>query len=133
MATIQFSTSKIIPLFTLDEKLKAYNFININKDSLLEIMEELLKEKSTSIKKEQYINIMEQMDKKFKNQMEERSKSKRVFTDEELDHPELSSFNDISNCDTINVVPLILIATLPRVTVIIASLQMRKLRHRDVK
>ena len=95
LATIQFSTSKTIPLFTLDEQLKIYNFIKLNKDSLLEIMEELLKEKSTSIKKEQYINIMEQMEKKFRNQMEERTKLKKIFTDEELDHPELSSFNDI--------------------------------------
>ena len=101
LATIQFSSSKIIPLFTLDEQLKVYNFINLNKDSLLEIMEELLKEKCTSIKKEQYINLMEQMDKKFKNQMEERSKLKRVFTDEELEHPELSSFNDIMTINKI--------------------------------
>jgi hypothetical protein len=58
-------------------------------------MEELLKEKCTSIKKEQYLSIMETMEKKFRGQMEERSKQKRVFTDEELDHPELSTFNDL--------------------------------------
>ena len=95
LATIEFSTSKIIPLFSLDEKLKNYAFINLNKDSLQDVMEELLKEKCTSIKKEQYLSIMETMEKKFRSQIEERSKQKRVFTDEELDHPELSTFNDL--------------------------------------
>ena len=95
LASIQFSTTKIIPLYTLDEHLKTYNFIHLTKDDLLEVMEELLKEKCTSIKKEQYISVMEQMEKKFREQMEERSKRKKIFTDEELDHPELTSFNDI--------------------------------------
>ena len=101
LASVQFSTSKMIPLFSLEELLKSYKFINLNKDSLLEVMEEILKEKSTSIKKEQYISVMEQMEKKFRNQMEERSKPKRVFTDEELDHPELSNFNDLMIINTL--------------------------------
>ena len=42
LATIQFSTSKIIPIYTLDEHLKSNSFINLNKDTVLEIMEELL-------------------------------------------------------------------------------------------
>ena len=95
LASVQFSTSKIIPLFTLEEQLKSYTFINLTKDDLLEVMEELLKEKCTSIKKEQYISVMEQMEKKFRDQMEEKAKRKIIFTDEELDHPELSTFNDI--------------------------------------
>ena len=95
LASIQFSTSKTIPLYSLEEQLKSYKFINLTKDDLLEGMEELLKEKCTSIKKEQYISVMEQMEKKFREQMDERSKRKIVFTDEELDHPELSTFNDI--------------------------------------
>ena len=95
LASVQFSTTKTIPLFSLEELLKSYKFINLNKDSLLEVMEEILKEKTTSIKKEQYISVMEQMEKKFRNQMEEKSKPKRIFTDEELDHPELSNFNDL--------------------------------------
>ena len=95
LASMQFSTSKIIPLYALDEQLKANKFINLDKDTILEIMEELLKEKCTSIKKEQYISVMEQMEKKFREQMEERANRKRIFTDEELDHPELSTFSDI--------------------------------------
>ncbi len=95
LASIQFSTSKIIPLYALDEHLKANKFINLDKDTILEIMEELLKEKCTSIKKEQYISVMEQMEKKFREQIEERSKRKRIFTDEDLDHPELSTFTDM--------------------------------------
>ena len=101
LASIQFSTSKIIPLFSLEDLLKSYKFINLNKDSLLEVMEELLKEKCTSIKKEQYINVMEQMEKKFRTQIEEKSKQKIVFTDEELDHPESPTFNDIMTMNTI--------------------------------
>ena len=95
LASIEFSTSKMIPLFSLEEQLQSYKFINLNKESLLEVMEELLKEKCTSIKKEQYISVMEQMEKKFRSQLEGRSQSKRIFTDEELDHPELSNFDDI--------------------------------------
>jgi len=95
LASIEFSTSKIIPLFSLEEKLQNYKFINLNKDSLLEVMEELLKEKCTSIKKEQYLSVMETMEKKFSAQIEERTRRKCVFTDEELDHPELSTFNDL--------------------------------------
>ena len=101
LATIQFSTSKIIPLFSLEDLLKSYKFINLNKESLLEVMEELLKEKCTSIKKEQYISVMEQMEKKFRTTMEERSKQKIVFTDEELDHPESPTFNDIMTMNKI--------------------------------
>ena len=99
LASIEFSTSKMIPIFTLEENLKNYKFINLDKDSLCELMEELLKEKCTSIKKEQYLNIVEQMEKQFRYLIEEKAKKKRVFTDEELDHPELSTFDHLLSFD----------------------------------
>ena len=95
LASIPLTDAKMIPIYTLDEKLKTFNFISLNKNTLLELIEELLKEKATSIKNEQYINIMEQMEKKFGPCLAQRSQAKKIFTDEDIDHPELSTFNDI--------------------------------------
>ena len=44
LATIEYSNSQSIPLFTLENIVKEYKFINLNKDSIKEILEELLKD-----------------------------------------------------------------------------------------
>ena len=64
----------------------------LNKDSIKEIIEELLKEKSTAIKKHDYLEIMEKMDKVYRYKLSDKSNEKIVFTDEELDKPELDNF-----------------------------------------
>ena len=92
LATIEFTNSQSIPLFALENIVKEYKFINLNIDSIKEIMEELLKEKTTSIKKNDYLEIMEKMDKEYKFRLSDMAQKKLIFTDEELDNPELENF-----------------------------------------
>ena len=92
LAIIEFSNSQSIPLFTLENIAKEYQFINLNKDNIKEIIEELLKEKATSIKKNDYLEIMEKMDKEYKFRLSDMAQKKLIFTDEELDNPELENF-----------------------------------------
>ena len=92
LATIEFSNSQSIPLFSLENLLKEYTFINLNIDSIKEVMEELLKEKSTSIKKYDYLEIMEKMNKEYRFKLSDMAQKKINFTEEELDKPELENF-----------------------------------------
>ena len=92
LATIEFSNSQSIPLFLLENIIKEYKFINLNKDSIKEIIEELLKEKATSIKKYDYLEIMEKMNKEYQFKLNDMAQKKIIFTDEELDNPELENF-----------------------------------------
>ena len=92
LATIEFSNSQSIPLFTLEGKVKEYKFINLNIDTIKELMEELLKEKTTSIQKYDYLEIMEKMKKEYQFKLNDMAQKKIVFTEEELDKPELENF-----------------------------------------
>ena len=92
LATFEYSNSQTISLFSLEAECKEYKFINLNQDSIKEIIEELLKEKSTAIKKHDYLEIMEKMDKVYRYKLSDMSNEKIVFTDEELDKPELDNF-----------------------------------------
>ena len=92
LATIEFSNSQSIPLFTLESRVNEYKFINLNIDTIKEVMEELLKEKATSIKKYDYLEIMEKMKKEYQFKLNDMAQKKIVFTEEELDKPELENF-----------------------------------------
>ena len=92
LATLEYSNSQSISLLTLESVVKEYKFINLNKDSIQEIMEELLKEKSTAIKKNDYLEIMEKMDKEYRFKLNDMAQKQIVFTDKELDKPELDNF-----------------------------------------
>ena len=92
LATIEFSNSQTIPLYVLENITNEYKFINLNKDSIKEVIEELLKEKSTAIKKYEYLEIMEKMNKEYKFRLSEMAQKKLIFTNEELDKPELDNF-----------------------------------------
>ena len=92
LATIEFSNSQSIPLFSLESACKEYKFIKLDIDSIKQIMEELLKEKCTAIKKLDYLEIMEKMNKEYRYKLPDMAQEKIVFTDEELDKPELNNF-----------------------------------------
>ena len=92
LATIEYSNSQSIPLYSLENIVKEYNFIKLNKEQIKEIIEELLKEKSTSIKKYDYLEIMEKMNKEYQFKLKDMAQKKLIFTDEELDKPELETF-----------------------------------------
>ena len=92
LATIDFSNSQTIPLYVLENITNEYKFINLNKDSIKEVIEELLKEKCTAIKKYEYLEIMEKMNKEYKFRLSEMAQKKLIFTNEELDKPELDNF-----------------------------------------
>ena len=97
LASLQYNNEKIIQIKDLKNLLNDYKFINLNEESLDTIIEDLVKEKVEFIKKEQYMSIMEEMSKKFGNLLEEKSNSKIVFTEEELNKAELKEFDDIDS------------------------------------
>ena len=94
-ATLKYSKEKTIHINFLEEQLNKYKFINLDKKYLSIIINELLKEKVDEIKREQFMIIMTEMGKKFENVLEEKSKERKIFTQEELDHAELNEFDDI--------------------------------------
>ena len=94
-ATLNYNKDKVIHINYLEEQLNKYNFINLDKKYLSESISDLVKEKVNELKKEQYMLIMKEMGKKFEFVLEERSKQRKVFTQEELDHAELKEFDDI--------------------------------------
>ena len=96
-ATLKYSKEKTIHINFLEGQLNKYKFINLDKKYLSIIINELLKEKVDEIKKEQFMIIMTEMGKKFENVLEEKSKERKIFTQEELDHAELNEFDDIDN------------------------------------
>ena len=95
LASLQFTNDKMIQIKYLLELLNNYKFINLNKDSLEFTIKDLVKEKVDVIKKEQYMVIMEEMAKKFGNILEEKTKEKKIFTEDELNHAESKEFDDI--------------------------------------
>ena len=97
LASLQFTNDKMIQIKFLLELLNNYKFINLNKDSLEFTIKDLVKEKVDAIKKEQYMAIMEEMGKKFGNILEEKTKEKKIFTEDELNHAELKEFDDIDS------------------------------------
>jgi len=97
LASVQYDNDKIIQIKHLKNLLNENKFINLNEETLDANIEDLVKEKVEFIKKEQYMEIMEEMAKKFGNILEEKSKEKKVFNEEELNHAELKEFDDIDS------------------------------------
>ena len=64
----------------------------MTKDSISEIVQELLKEKTDYIKKYDFLEIMENMSKEFQFKLEEIAERKLIFSDDDLDKPELNNF-----------------------------------------
>jgi chromosome segregation ATPase len=77
---------------SLEQALNEYKFINLTKDSVYDLITELTKEKSNSIKKFYFLEIMEQMSKEYQYKLETIAQKKVNFVDEDLDKPELNNF-----------------------------------------
>ena len=92
MATIEFAENKDVPLISLEEGLNEYKFINLSKDSIYNLIHELIKEKSNSIKKYDFLEIMEKMGNEYQYKLEKLAQKKVIFVEEELDKPELNNF-----------------------------------------
>ena len=92
MATIEFAENKDVPLMSLEEGLNEYKFINLSKDSIYNLIHELIKEKSNSIKKYDFLEIMEKMGNEYQYKLEKLAQKKVIFVEEELDKPELNNF-----------------------------------------
>ena len=95
LATIEFSDNQDIPLLSLEEALNEYKFINLEKDSVYDLIEELIKEKTKTIKKYDFLEIMEKMGNEFQFKLETIAQKKIIFVEEDLDKPELNNFIDL--------------------------------------
>ena len=99
LATIEFfdftdkKNSQSISLTSLQKYLNEYKFINLTKESINDLIEELLKQKSSEIKIYDYLEIMEKMNKEYHSyKLEKYAEKKLVFLNEDLDQPELNGF-----------------------------------------
>ena len=92
LASLDFTDGKDIPMTSLEQALNEYKFINLTKDSVYDLITELTKEKSNSIKKFYFLEIMEQMSKEYQYKLETIAQKKVNFVDEDLDKPELNNF-----------------------------------------
>ena len=92
LATIDFTEAQNISLLSLENALDEYKFINLTKDTISELLDEILKEKIDSIKKYDYLEIMEKMGKEFQYTLDKRAQGKLEFSEKDLDKPELKIF-----------------------------------------
>ena len=92
LATIDFTEAQNISLLSLENALDEYKFINLTKDTISELLDEILKEKIDSIKKYDYLEIMEKMGKEFQYTLDKRAQGKLEFSEKDLDKPELKDF-----------------------------------------
>ena len=97
LASLQYIKDNMVQINFLEKQLNNLKFINLNKESMELIIGDLVKEKINYLKKEQLMIILEEMGKKFGNILEEKSNTKKVFTEEELIHAELNEFDDIDS------------------------------------
>ena len=97
LASLQYIKDNMVQINFLEKQLNNLKFINLNKESMELIIGDLVKEKINYLKKEQIMIILEEMGKKFGNILEEKSNTKKVFTEEELIHAELNEFDDIDS------------------------------------
>ena len=94
----EFNANKSIPYYELEQDLNNYEFINLNKDSMIDVLNSIINEKEkennkiTEIKKENYFELMEKLSKKFKFKLDEYSQKPITFTEEELLDPEYLGF-----------------------------------------
>ena len=97
LASLQYIKDNMVQINFLEKQLNNLKFINLNKESMELVIGDLVKEKINYLKKEQLMIILEEMGKKFGNILEEKSNTKKVFTEEELIHAELNEFDDIDS------------------------------------
>ena len=97
LASLQYIKDNMVQISFLEKQLNNLKFINLNKESMELVIGDLVKEKINYLKKEQLMIILEEMGKKFGNILEEKSNTKKVFTEEELIHAELNEFDDIDS------------------------------------
>ena len=97
LASLEYIKDNMVQINFLEKQLNNLKFINLNKESMELIIGDLVKEKINYLKKEQLMIILEEMGKKFGNILEEKSNTKKVFTEEELIHAELNEFDDIDS------------------------------------
>ena len=92
LATVDLTEGQNLPLSLLENALNEYKFINLTKESIGEILEELLKEKSGAINRYDFLEMMEQMGKEYLYKLEAKAQEKLPFAEEDLATPELKSF-----------------------------------------
>ena len=95
LATVDFSENQDVPLISLEEGLNEYKFINLNKDTIYDLIQELIKEKSDNIKQYDFLEIMEKMGNEYQYKLETIAQKKVIFVEEDLDKPELNNFIDL--------------------------------------
>ena len=93
LATVDFKEFENVPLNLLQNSLDKNKFINLTKESISELLEELLKSKNIeTIKQYDYLEIMEKMKEEYQYKLESIATRKIIFSEEDLDKPELNTF-----------------------------------------
>ena len=95
LATLEFTNSQDVSLSSIENALSEYKFINLTKDAINDLLQELLqeKEKIESFKKYYYLEIMEKMSIEYNEyQLEKISLRKINFSEKDLERPELKDF-----------------------------------------
>ena len=95
LATLDCTDSKNVPLLTVENALNEYKFINLTKDSIIDLLKELLQEKENieSIKINYFLEIMEEMSKEFNEYNLEKIAQREInFSEKDLEKPELEEF-----------------------------------------
>ena len=95
LATVDFSENQDVPLISLEEGLDQYKFINLNKDAIYDLIQELIKERSDTIKQYDFLEIMEKMGNEYLYKLETIAQKKVIFVEEDLDKPELNNYIDL--------------------------------------
>ena len=95
LSLIQFSNNNTIPFFELEKYLKENQFINLNIEKIMEIINNFGKQNLKELKKDLYFNLIEQLGNKFKNKFSDFAKKLKTFEEDELNEPKLKNFENI--------------------------------------
>ena len=100
LATLDCTDSKNISLLTVENALNDYKFINLTKDTIIDLLKEILQEKENieSIKINYFLEIMEEMSKEFNEYNLEKIAQREInFSEKDLEKPELEDFINLES------------------------------------
>ena len=94
LSSLEFDDKNNIILNKLDELLKKYKFINLEKDDIFNIINEFSKEKNINeISKEFYFEFLEKFNLNYQIKIKMNHKKNFSFADYELNYPQIDDFN----------------------------------------
>ena len=97
LSLLQYSNSKIITLYDLNQHLHNNTFIKLDKETLSSLLNEFSKDKVTELLPNLYFNLMDEFSKRFILKRNEINEKVYIYNENDLEEAEHPDYNYISN------------------------------------